>query len=215
MFSHPFLLPGLRCTHRLSPGPLRLHRRDCDRPDPLPDLQSNQTVTSTSTGLSRQTSTDEAGYYSIPNLPLGAYDVFRDRTRLQRWVRYRKSVTVEASAALLQTTKTDVNVNLEARAIGNLPLSGYRNFQSLINLVPGATPGRYQNAVVDTPQRDLSFNFKAGIAATITLLREDHRHAVRCRCNRPVAEFRFGLRLGFWGGGGGERVSRLRAGGGC
>ena len=69
------------------------------------------------------------------------------------------SVTVEAGAALLQTTKSDVNVNLEARAIGNLPLSGYRNFQSLINLVPGATPGRFQNAVIDTPQRDLSFNF--------------------------------------------------------
>ena len=66
---------------------------------------------------------------------------------------------MEASAALLQTSKTDVNVNLETRAVGNLPLSGYRNFQSLINLVPGATPGRFQNAVIDTPQRDFTFNF--------------------------------------------------------
>src|SRR5207245_9060551 len=41
----------------------------------------------------------------------------------------------------------------------DLPLSGYRNFQSLINLVPGATPGRFQNAVIDTPQRDFTFNF--------------------------------------------------------
>jgi hypothetical protein len=68
------------------------------------------------------------------------------------------SVTVEASAALLQTTKADVNVNLESRAIGNLPLSGYRNFQSLVNLVPGATPVRFQNAVIDTPQRDFTTN---------------------------------------------------------
>ena len=39
-----------------------------------------------------------------------------------------------------------------------MPLSGYRNFQTLINLVPGATPGRYQNAVTDTPGRALSTN---------------------------------------------------------
>ena len=69
-----------------------------------------------------------------------------------------ESVTVEASAAVLQTTKTDVNVNLQAQEIGNLPLSGYRNFQSLVNLVPGATPVRFQNAVIDTPQRDFTTN---------------------------------------------------------
>src|SRR5205085_5681505 len=69
-----------------------------------------------------------------------------------------ESITVAASAALLQTSKVDVNVNLETRAVENLPLSNYRNFQSLINLVPGATPVRFQNAVIDTPQRDLSFN---------------------------------------------------------
>ena len=40
----------------------------------------------------------------------------------------------------------------------NLPLSGYRNYQSLINLVPGATPARFQNAVTDTPGRALSTN---------------------------------------------------------
>src|SRR3989442_10526330 len=46
-----------------------------------------------------------------------------------------ESVTVEASAAILQTTKADVNVNLETRAMENLPLSNYRNYQTLINLV--------------------------------------------------------------------------------
>src|SRR5260370_10752923 len=138
------------------------------------------TVTDTSTGLSRQASPDEAGYYSIPNLPPGTYDLSVSATGFkpltQRNVNVlinavtradlsleggalSDSVTVDASAAQLQTTKADVNVNLEARAIENLPLSGYRNFQSLINLVPGATPGRFQNAVIDTPQRDFTFNF--------------------------------------------------------
>ena len=33
------------------------------------------TVKNSATGLSRQVTTDEAGYYSIPNLPEGAYDL--------------------------------------------------------------------------------------------------------------------------------------------
>ena len=65
---------------------------------------------------------------------------------------------MEASTAVLQTAKSDVSVNLDTRAIENLPLSGYRNFQTLINLVPGATPARFQNAVTDTPGRALTTN---------------------------------------------------------
>jgi hypothetical protein len=41
------------------------------------------TVTNTSTGLSRQTTTNEAGYYSIPNLPEGGLRPFGQRRRLQ------------------------------------------------------------------------------------------------------------------------------------
>ena len=69
-----------------------------------------------------------------------------------------ETVTVEASAAVLQTTKADVSVNLESRAMENLPLGNYRNYQTLINLVPGATPARLQNAITDTPGRSLTTN---------------------------------------------------------
>ncbi len=137
------------------------------------------TVTSTSTGLSRQAATDDAGYYSIPNLPEGTYDLsvsasgfkaltqksvnvlINTVTRVDASLQVgavTETITVEASAALLQTTKGDVNVNLESRAIGDLPLSNYRNYQTLLNLVPGATPARFQNAVTDTPGRALSTN---------------------------------------------------------
>jgi hypothetical protein len=137
------------------------------------------TARNTATGLTRKVEADEAGYFSVPNLPEGAYDLSVSapgfKVLTQRNVNVlinnvtradvglevgalTESVTVEANAAVLQTTKTDVNVNLEAREIGNLPLSGYRNFQSLVNLVPGATPVRFQNAVIDTPQRDFTTN---------------------------------------------------------
>lgn len=136
-------------------------------------------VTDTSTGLVREASTDSAGYYALQNLPQGTYNLsitasgFKPVTQKSVDVlinnvthldvklevgAVKDSITVEASAALLQTTKSDVNVTLESRAIGNLPLAGYRNYQSLINLVPGATPARFQNAVIDTPQRSLTTN---------------------------------------------------------
>jgi hypothetical protein len=141
--------------------------------------QATVTVKNTSTGLSRDAKTDNAGYYSIPNLPEGTYDLSVDAGGFRPYTQkglnvpinavtranvviavgaVTEQVTVEAATAALQTTKSDVSVNLDPKAIENLPLSGYRNFQSLINLVPGATPARYQNAVTDTPGRALSSN---------------------------------------------------------
>ncbi len=137
------------------------------------------TIANLSTGLTRSTTTDAAGYFAIQNLPQGSYDVstsapgFKPLTQKSVDVRINNvtrlemtldvgavtdSVTVEGSAVQLQTAKTDVNVNLDAKAIGDLPLAGYRNYQSLINLVPGATPARFQNAVIDTPGRSLTTN---------------------------------------------------------
>ena len=56
---------------------------------------------------------------------------------------------------LLQTDKSDVRHELTGATIQNMPLPGYRNYQSLLALVPGATPPAFQNAVVDTPGRAL------------------------------------------------------------
>jgi len=137
------------------------------------------TLTNVNTGQTREATTDDAGYYSIPNAIEGTYELSVKkegfRPHLEKGVdvsintvrRVNPSlqvglvtelVTVEASAVVLQTTKTDVSVNLESRAMGNLPLSNYRNYQTLINLVPGATPGRLQNAITDTPGRALTTN---------------------------------------------------------
>ncbi|MBN9663634.1 MAG: TonB-dependent receptor [Acidobacteria bacterium] len=142
-------------------------------------MKANVTATNTSTGLTVQATSDQSGYYSLPNLMEGSYDLSIAaagfKTVTQRGVAVRinnvlridvrlelggvaESITVAASTAALQTSKADVNTNIESRAIASLPLSGYRNYQTLMNLVPGATPVQFQNAVIDTPQRDLSTN---------------------------------------------------------
>jgi hypothetical protein len=69
-----------------------------------------------------------------------------------------ETVTVASEAQLLQTDKTDVHTELKSQEIVNLPLNQYRNYQTLINLVPGATPATFQNAQTDTPGRALRTN---------------------------------------------------------
>ena len=69
-----------------------------------------------------------------------------------------ESVTVQAGTIALQTDKTDVHSELSSKEVINMPLPHYRNYQSLINLVPGATPGVIQNSIQAAPGRALSTN---------------------------------------------------------
>ncbi|MBI4874357.1 MAG: TonB-dependent receptor [Acidobacteria bacterium] len=137
------------------------------------------TVSSKATGLTRETAADDAGRYSLLNILAGTYDLkvsapgFRTSTKVDVEISINtvtrvdmrlevgavsEQVTVAASAAVLQTDKSDVRHEITATAITQLPLPAYRNYQSLIDLVPGATPSAFQNAVVDTPARALTTN---------------------------------------------------------
>src|SRR6266566_1925065 len=112
------------------------------------------TATSTATGLKREVQTDASGHYSIGDLPPGSYDLnvsgsgFKPLTQTNVQVTANtvtridlqlqlgtvsQQVTVEATAAVLQTEKTDVHTTLGAIVVQNLPLNQYRNFQALIN----------------------------------------------------------------------------------
>ena len=131
------------------------------------------------TGFELDTSSGADGLFRIVNVPLGNYDIsmtsdgFRTHTEAGVVVtvnavtrvdvglvlgQVTEQVTVEASAAQLQTEKADTRSEISERAITNFPLPAFRNFQSLINLVPGATPARFQNSILDTPARSLSTN---------------------------------------------------------
>ncbi len=66
-----------------------------------------------------------------------------------------ESITVQSEVSLLKTDKADTGANLTAQEIVDLPLPEYRNYQSLLDFVPGATPSEFQNAEIDTPARAL------------------------------------------------------------
>ena len=69
-----------------------------------------------------------------------------------------ETVTVASATQLLQTEKADVHTELKSAEVTSLPLNQFRNYQALVNLVPGATPARFQNAETDTPARSLATN---------------------------------------------------------
>lgn len=145
------------------------------------------TITNEQTGLSRDDTTDTSGRYSFVNVLPGRYDVkvtapgFRSFTQTGFEVRpdevgrvdvklevgeITEQVTVEGSAVALQTEKADTHGVIDTKEISSLPLSAYRNYQTLINLVPGSTPAMFQNSITDTPGRALQTHINGGNAQT-------------------------------------------------
>ena len=118
-------------------------------------------ATSTQTNAVRETTTNEAGSYSLPFLAAGEYNI--DTTKegfqsgrvtglaLQVGVTARvdiqikvgnvsESINVEANGATLQTENATVGSVIDAQKIVDLPLNG-RNFIQLAQLIPGAQAG--------------------------------------------------------------------------
>jgi len=136
-------------------------------------------ATNTGTGLKVEATTDADGAYVFRNLPPGTYDLAATltgfRSHQERAIPVtagnpvRVSIALEvgtvaervevvSETTLLQTEKADLSTQLTAKEITNLPLNQYRNYQKLMDLVPGATPSGFQNAEIDTPGRALTTN---------------------------------------------------------
>ncbi len=137
------------------------------------------TVTNRDTALTRETTADAEGAYNLVNILPGPYDVkvslqgFREAIRsgvpvtIGQVARVdmtmeigtlSETVTVQSAAELLQTDKADVHTELKSDTLTQMPLNRFRNYQALINLVPGTTPMAFGNAETDTPARSLATN---------------------------------------------------------
>ena len=131
------------------------------------------------TGLALSAVTDSTGTYTIRNVTGGTYTMNVSLQGFKEFVQtgipitagsvvringklevgaLSETVTVTTDATVLKTDKQDVSVDLKPADVVNLPLNQYRNYQYLMNLVPGATPPEFQNAQTDTPGRALSVN---------------------------------------------------------
>lgn len=129
--------------------------------DPSGAVVSGATVSAknVTTGVTRTAATDDAGNYTISELPVGAYEVTVERDGFQKGVveqvdvavsaerrvdvalqtgAVTESVEVTAELPLVETTSNVLGGTLTGNEIQNLPVNG-RDFTKLLVLVPGAT----------------------------------------------------------------------------
>src|SRR5882724_10460100 len=118
------------------------------------------TATEMKTGVSRSTTTNDSGNYAFANLPPGLYEVVTEKQGFKKAVRsgvdvvvntdtrvnlaldpgaISESVVVTAETPILQTDRADVGAKIDSKQVVDLPLGNNRNFQNLLNLVPGTT----------------------------------------------------------------------------
>ena len=114
-----------------------------------------------------ETVTNEGGNFTIPNLPPGRYTVavvaqgFKKETHQNIDVLINSSTRVDFDVApgsvseevmvttappLLQTDRADISTKLESTQLQSLPMTTNRNFQSLLNLIPGSTPATFEHS---------------------------------------------------------------------
>jgi len=125
------------------------------------------TITEVTTNIVSTRQSNESGYYSFPDLPPGSYSVAVEAPGFKKELRRDITVlvdtntrvdiqlqpgalteTIEVSGAppMLQADSAEVGEKIQTILIENAPLGVNRNFQSLLNLVPGVAPAQFQHS---------------------------------------------------------------------
>ncbi|HEV2484969.1 MAG TPA: carboxypeptidase regulatory-like domain-containing protein [Terracidiphilus sp.] len=134
------------------------------------------TVTLTSTGAMHVAETNGSGNYTFPGLQPGVYTITIDAKGFKKAEQQNinllantsprvdvilqpgnvsETVVVTTAPPVLQTDRADISTKIEAQSVMELPLTTNRNFQSLLNLVPGTAPAVFQHSQFFNPQDSL------------------------------------------------------------
>jgi len=134
-------------------------------------------ITEIKTGARRSVQTNTSGNYEFNDLPPGQYEVTVEQPGFKKAKEsgvdvavnssIRVNVTlqpgaadqvveVKAEAAIMQTDRADVTQKIETKEVTDLPLGTNRNFQNLLNLVPGTTRAHREHSAFFNAQDSLS-----------------------------------------------------------
>src|SRR5882762_1992550 len=138
------------------------------------------TLTNTANNLTRTATTDEGGFYTVTNLPVGTYTILAELKGFKKALQGDNvltadaritvdmtleagelsetvQVTSNAAGETVNTTSGEVARVVDARQVQNLALNG-RNYMQLVTLVPGA-------AILDEDQLALTTSLSISQAA--------------------------------------------------
>src|SRR5438046_2247469 len=169
--------------------------------DPSVATIANAKVTiRNNTGIERQTTTNDSGYYVITNVPPGLYTMTAEAAGFQKYESSNnkldpsadlvidatltvgtasQTVEVSASAVQLQTESAAVQKLVTREQIDSLELNG-RNPIFIANLVPGTRGGNLANLSFSFSQGPSNIN---GARTPESLITYDGAPAVRTRSN--------------------------------
>ncbi|MCB1022023.1 MAG: TonB-dependent receptor [Acidobacteria bacterium] len=136
-------------------------------------------ATNEQTGLTRNTETNEVGSYSFPTVNVGTFTIKITmegfQTSVETGVNVRpnavtrvdmalqvgqvsETVTVESTAAVLQTDRAEVRQEVTEKQLKNLPVPLGRNYQMLFVTLPGFSPPQNGHSVPTNPSRSVQFS---------------------------------------------------------
>lgn len=145
----------------------------------LPLSSAKIEALNTETGIAKQSVTDDHGAFLFNDLQAGIYQVTMSApgfgTVVQSNVQLEantvrrvdvpldvaqmtQSVVVDASIVTLQADRVEVNTQIPGHLVEDLPLAGSRNFQSLLDLVPGVSPPAASHSEAGNPTGALATN---------------------------------------------------------
>jgi hypothetical protein len=154
------------------------------------------TVLGIDTGVGKQAVTDDRGQFLILDLQAGPFKLTITATSFATVVEPRvevqanairrvdvqlqvatvgESVTISASAAVLQTDRADVNAEIPTSQLSDLPMTGStgaRNLESVLIAVPGFSPPAADHSVANNPQQAQAFNVN-GSSSTYNMVKLD------------------------------------------
>ncbi len=135
-------------------------------------------ATEVNTNISRTTKTNESGNYVFSDVTPGKYSVSAEQQGFKKEVRANvdvlvnstirvdlsletgtvtETINVTAEAPMLQTDRADTGRKIETKQVEDLPIVyNNRNFQGLLNLVPGTTRAFRPHSQFFNPQDSLA-----------------------------------------------------------
>src|SRR5260370_13980714 len=134
-------------------------------------------LTEMRTELGRTTVTNSSGNYTFVDLPPGQYEVAVEQRGFKKAVETgidvqvnsdvringslqpgvaEQVIEVKAQDPILETDRADVSQKIETKQVTDLPLGTNRNFQNLLNLIPGTTRAHREHSAFFNSQDSLS-----------------------------------------------------------
>ena len=148
------------------------------------------TVSNPATNFSRTATTDDSGYYTVTNIPVGDYSVMVEMTNFKKAIRASNHVTADArltidipletgqlsevvevtptSGETVNTTSGEVAKVIDSQQVSNLALNG-RNYYQLLSVIPGAVITTDDQIDTNLATNTININGNRGVANNLTV----------------------------------------------